>query len=91
MDDEAQLLLDVALNYKVKHLAEGTCWESIKMKHSNILNLFRKGLPQNTEQASHVGKDYPHKPEEVSSEDLALKLKAIRIKLVRYVWQAGDI
>ena len=79
-DDEAQLLLDVAHDYKVKHLAEGTCWESIKTKYSDILDLFRKELPQNEEQARHLAKDYPHKPDEVSKEVLTSKLKAIRIK-----------
>lgn len=79
-DDEAQLLLDVAHDYKVKHLVEGTCWESVKTKYYDILELFRKELPQSTEQARHLAKDYPHKPDEVSKEVLTSKLKAIRIK-----------
>ena len=79
-DDEAQLLLDVAHDYKLKHLSEGICWESVKSKYSDILDLFRKELPQNEEQARILFKDYPHKPDEVSKEVLTSKLKAIRIK-----------
>lgn len=78
-DDEAQL--EVAHDYKVKHLAEGACWEFVKTKkYSNILDLFRKELPQNAEQVGHLTKDYFHKPDEVSEEVLTSKLKAIRIK-----------
>ena len=65
----------------LKHQSEGTCWESVKSKYSNILDLFCKELPQNAEQARHLAKDYPHKPDEVSKEVLTSKLKAIRIKL----------
>ena len=79
-DDEAQLLLDVAHDFKLQHLSEGICWESVKSKYSDILDLFRKELPQNEEQARNSSKDYPHKPDEVSKEVLTSKLKAIRIK-----------
>ena len=79
-DDEAQLLLEVAHDYKLKHLSEGTCWESVKTKYADILELFRKELPKDAEQARRLGKDYPHKPDEISKEVLTSKIKAIRIK-----------
>ena len=79
-DDEAQLLLEVAHDYKLKHLAEGICWESVKTKYADILDLFRKELPQNDVEARRLAKDYPHKSNEVSKEILTSKLKAIRIK-----------
>ena len=66
-DDNAQLLLEVAHDYKIKHLAEGTCWESVKMK-------YKKELSQDAEQARHLAKDYPHKPDELSKEVLTSKL-----------------
>ena len=44
-DDKAQLLLEVAHDYKVQHLAEGIRWESVKTKYADILELFHKELP----------------------------------------------
>ena len=44
---------------------EKVCWESIKTKHSNILELFSKELAQNAEEAAHFLKDYPHKLEKL--------------------------
>lgn len=74
-DDKAQLLLEVAHDYKPKHLSEGTCWESVKTKYADIQELFRKELLEDAEQAQCLGKDYLHKPDEKTS-----KIKAIRIK-----------
>ena len=48
-DDEAELLLRVTHDYNVQHLDKGTCWESVKTKYSDILELFRKELPENEE------------------------------------------
>ena len=79
-DDEAQLLLEVAHDYKLEHLSEGTDWESVKTKYADILELFRKELPEDAEQARCLSKDYPHKLDELSKEVLTSKIKAIRIK-----------
>ena len=58
---------------------EEVCWESIKTKHTNILQLFSKELAQNAEEAAHFLKDYPHKLGK-TKEILITKLKAERIK-----------
>ena len=79
-DNEAELLLNVVHDYKIKHLVEGTCWESVRTKYADILELFHKELPENAEQARRLTKDYPYKAEEVSNEILTMKLKAIRMK-----------
>ena len=79
-DDEAELLLNVTHDYKVQHLVEGTCWESVRTKYTDILALFRKELPENEEQARQLTKDYPHKVDEVTKEILTTKQKAVRGK-----------
>ena len=79
-DDEAELLLNVTHDYKVQHLVEGICWESVRTKYTDILALFRKELPENEEQARQLTKDYPHKVDEVTKEILTTKLKAVRGK-----------
>ena len=85
-DDEAELLLSVTHEYKTQHLVNGTCWESVKSKYTDILELMRKELPANEEEASRIfNKEYPHKPEEVTKEILTTKLKAIKKKF-REVW-----
>ena len=43
-DDEAELLLCVTHEYKTQHLVNGTCWESVKSKYADILELMRKEL-----------------------------------------------
>ena len=68
-------------DYKIQHLANGTCWESVKSKYADILKLFRKELPATEEEASQLfNKDYPHKPEEVTKENVLTKVKAARKK-----------
>ena len=44
---------------------EEVCWESVKTKHTNILELFSKELSQNAEEAACFLKDYPHKLEKL--------------------------
>ena len=79
-DDEAELLLTVTHDYKIKHLVEGTCWESVRSKYADIVELFKKELPGDDEQRRRLSKDYPHKPEEIKKEILTTKLKAVRMK-----------
>lgn len=79
-DDEAELLLNVTHEYKVQQLAEGTCWESVRSKYGDILELFRGELPATDEEARELMKDYPHRKDEVTKEILTAKLKAIRNK-----------
>ena len=80
-NDEAEILLTVTHDYKIQHLVNGTCWESVKSKYADILKLFRNELPASEEEASQLfNKDYPHKPEEVTKENVLTKLKAVRKK-----------
>ena len=43
--DDAELLLNVTHDYKVQHLVDGMCWESVQSKYVDILALLRKELP----------------------------------------------
>ena len=40
-DDEAELLLNVTHDYKVKNISENVDWESFKTKYDDILALMR--------------------------------------------------
>ena len=55
-DDEAELLLCVTHEYKTQHLVNGTCWESVKSKYADILELMRKELPSSEEEANRITK-----------------------------------
>lgn len=65
-NDEAQLLLEVTHDYKVRHLAEGTCWDSVKCKYADIAELMKKELSAN--EARLLCKEYTYKPEEITKE-----------------------
>ena len=58
-DDEVELLLKVAIEYKVSKAAEYVDWESVQSKYSDILDLFKYQYPTNTDAAA-MGKNYPH-------------------------------
>ena len=75
-DDEAELLLNVANEYKVSKAAEGIDWESVKTKYSDIFDRFIAALPDDN---SDAPKNFPHK-KEVIEEILTSKLKVIRLK-----------
>ena len=77
-DDEAELLLSVAYEYKVKQSAECVDWESVKSKYDDILELFREALPSTSDEAGV--KDYPHDRGAITKIILSTKLKNIRIK-----------
>ena len=78
-DDECELLLNVTHDYKIQQLMNGTDWESVRSKYSDILELYKKEIPE-PEESSRLLKDYPHKKEEITKEVLTAKLKAIRTK-----------
>ena len=44
-DDQSELLLDVANDYKAAKAAECLDWESVKTKYKDILELFVAELP----------------------------------------------
>lgn len=75
-----ELLFTVTHQYKVQQLAEGTPWESVKSKYTDILELLKGELPEMDEEAGNLDKDYPHHKEELMKEILTTKLKAIRNK-----------
>lgn len=54
MDNMSLLLLTVMKDYKIKHLVEGTCWESIWSKYSDIFVLFIKELPSNEKEMRRI-------------------------------------
>ena len=78
-DDEVLLLLKVTLDYKTAKTMENIDWESCQTKYSDILDLFNDQYPSQ-ENASSIGKDYPHKKGELTKSILTSKLKHIRQK-----------
>ena len=79
-DDEVQLLLKVTLEYKTSKAIENVDWESIQNKYTEILTIFKERLPASPDERKKIGKDYPHKPEEITKGTLTSKLKSIRQK-----------
>ena len=79
-DDEVELLLNVTYEYKVYHTGECTDWEKVPTKYADILKHFHEQLPSNKDEPAQYGKDFPHKPEEISLKTLTSELKAIRLK-----------
>ena len=79
-DDEVQLLLKVTLEYKTSKAIENVDWESIQNKYMEILTIFKERLPASPDEGKKIGKDYPHKPEEIKKGTLTSKLKSIRQK-----------
>lgn len=75
-DDEAELLLNVANEYKVVKASESVDWESIKSKYEDITERFIAALPN--EPVSQ--KDYPHSKDSITKQIVSSKLKSIRLK-----------
>ena len=61
-DDEVELLLNVANEYKVAKAAQSVDWESVKSKYKDIFDLFVAALP---EENTDLYKNFPHKKEEI--------------------------
>lgn len=79
-DDEVELLLDVTNEYKVSKAAENVDWESCQTKYSDILDLYLEQYPSSPEDATILGKEYPHKKDEITKNIVTTKLKNIRLK-----------
>ncbi len=79
-DDEAELLLSVANDYKVTKAAESVDWESVKNKYGNILVLMQAELPCTIEDARRINKDYTHTRGDITKQIITTKLKAVRSK-----------
>ena len=78
-DDEAELLLNITIEYKTSKAAESVDWESVKCKYADIFELFKAQLPGDGREERNAG-DFPHKPEEITKQVMTSKLKAIRLK-----------
>ena len=80
-DDEVQLLLKVTREYKVNKEMENIDWESVQTKYSDMLRILMDQLPTSpTDEGKKIGKDNPHKKEEITKATLTSKLKSIRRK-----------
>ena len=79
-DDGVQLLLKVTGEYKANKEMENIDWESVQTKYSDILQILMDQLPTSPDEGKKIGKDYPHKKEEITKATLTSKLKSIRRK-----------
>ena len=79
-DDEAELLLCVANEYKVQREMENADWETCQGKYNDILSAFQKQYPYDNGEINALGKDFPHSKEEITKSILTTKLQSVRIK-----------
>lgn len=79
-DDEVELLLKVTNEYKDPKTMENIDWESSQNKYTDILEAYKDQYPSTAEDAQELGKEYPHKMEELTKAILTTKLKSIRLK-----------
>lgn len=73
-DKEAELLLNLVLEYKVNKAQESVDWESCQNKYVDILELFQEHYPAET------SKEFPHRRGKLTRANLTMKMKAIRGK-----------
>ena len=78
-DDEVELLLQTILDYKTAKAQESIDWESCQSKYSDISELFLQHYPS-SEPGTRTRVAYPHEKESLSKNQVASKLKNIRIK-----------
>ena len=78
-DDEVELLLTVTKEYRMKQIAKSIDWESCVDKYGEILEAYGAHYPL-PEGAAAIGKDFPHKKDELTKSVFTSKLKAIRSK-----------
>ena len=64
-DDEAELLLDVTLEYCVRQTAKGVDWESVQTKYGDIAHKLRLVIHKSRE-TGELEIDYPHAPAEIA-------------------------
>ena len=69
-NDELQLLLQVALDYKAKCQFNANVWETKRQKYEDIFDILLKKYPDEKEK-------YPNK-EKMNKERVAVKLKSIQ-------------
>ena len=78
-------MLKVTLEYKVSKTAKNVDWESVRSKYTDIWELMLTQLPSTPDAAKQLGKDYPHKKEDITKQVLTSKVKGIRLKYRRAV------
>ena len=64
-DDEVELLLNVAIDYKTTKTMENIDWESCHSKCQDILDKYKEMYPT-AEDAEKLGKDFPHNKEDIT-------------------------
>ena len=78
-DDEVELLLTVTKEYKTKQIVKSIDWESCVDKYGEILEAYSAHY-LSPEDAAAIGKDFPHRKDELTKSVLTSKLKAIQSK-----------
>ena len=80
-DDEAELLLNITLEYKTEKSLDNIDWESIRNKYSDIYERLIAHLTSVAEgETTAFDKDYSHRPDEITKAIVTSKLKGIRGK-----------
>ena len=69
-----ELLLKVTHGYKVKKASEIVDWELVRLKYSDIWEQLKRQLPSDSEEAREIGKEFPHKKEEITKQAVTTKL-----------------
>ena len=64
----------------MKKAGKNVDWESVRSKYSDIWEQLKLQLPSDSEEARVMGKDFPHKTEEITKQAVATKLKAVQLK-----------
>ena len=72
-DDEVELLLTVTKEYKTKQIAKSIDWESCVDKYGEIPEAYSAHYPS-PEYAAAIGKDFPHKKNELTKSVLTSTL-----------------
>eukprot|EP00112_Aurelia_sp_Birch-Aquarium-sp1_P001840 Seg12.3 transcript_id=Seg12.3/GoldUCD/mRNA.D3Y31 product="hypothetical protein" protein_id=Seg12.3/GoldUCD/D3Y31 len=78
-DDEIHLLLNIKADHRAQKIGEELDWERIRNKYFDIADRMVEALRKYNDHDGS-GKDYQHKPEEITKEKVATKLKAVRKK-----------
>ena len=73
-NDEVELLLRVAHEFKVKKTAENVDWESVPSRYDLIWDKFKLQMTSETD------KDFPHRPKVINKQALTRKLKVVQLK-----------
>ena len=73
-DEETELLLAAALEYKTEKAASGVDWESVRTKHEDIFSKFLEAYP------SQKDESFPHASKDFIKERITSRLKYLKSK-----------